>query len=375
MTTNGLRVLHVVNSGCRRGAEMFAADIIRSFNRLGVTQHVAVLDPAGLTVPFEAPITAMRQTGRTIPTLRVDIGRVMGLRRLIHQWNPDIIQGHGGDSLKYLTLAAWRSGRPIFHRSIGMAPPWVKAGMRKAAYRTMMRRTQVVAVAGEVAKEAVGLFGVPTERVHSVPNAVDPNRIVSSSRAEDVRRELGLSPADKVIISAGVLSWEKDPLAHLRVSKIVMQSESRTAHVFAGDGPLRDQLLDEARSMGIADRVMVLGSRADLTNILHASDVLLFASKGMEGMPGILIEAGMAGLPVAGYSIAGVDEVVMHGRTGLLASPGREDELAANVLKLFASGDLRAELGRAASIRCRELFDVDKIAGRYFELYRSWKIR
>ena len=70
---------------------------------------------------------------------------------------------------------------------------------------------------------------------------------------------------------------------------------------------------------------MFLGSRADMGDVFAAADVVLFASRsdGMEGMPAVVIEGGMGGLPVAALAVAGVSEVVVDGQTGLLAPPGR----------------------------------------------------
>lgn len=368
--TAALRVLHVVNSGRRRGAEIFASDLIRYLARHRVSQHVAVLDPGDQTLTFDASVTGLRGTGHSIPGLGVDIGRLRDLRRLIGGWKPDVIQGHGGDSIKYLSLAALGSRTPIVHRSIGTAPPLVTKGLRNSAYRRLMQRARVVAVAGVLAREAVEVFGVRAERVHSIPNAVDPDRITPSAPREDVRRRLGISPADKVILSAGALCWEKNPLAHLRVSTSVMQQDARTRHVFAGEGPLHDELSAEARRMGVADRVALLGARDDMGDLFLAADVLLLVSRmGTEGLPAVVIEAGMAGLPVAGYAIAGIDEVVLSGRTGILVEAGSEQELADEIVRLFANPQLSSVLGREASRHCRESFDIARIGPRYLKLY------
>ena len=92
-------------------------------------------------------------------------------------------------------------------------------------------------------------------------------------------------------------------------------------HLIAGDGPLRDAAETEAERLGGGERTRFLGSRGDVADLLAASDVLLLASK-TEGMPACVIEAGIAGLPVAAYALAGVPEAVVSGETGLLARRG-----------------------------------------------------
>lgn len=118
---------------------------------------------------------------------------------------------------------------------------------------------------------------------------------------------------------------------------------------------------------------MMLGSRTDIPDLLAASDVLLVASRpdGMEGMPAVVIEAGMMGVPVAGYDIVGVSEVVVNNATGVLSPYGDVETLSANALRLFRDSDVRHSLGTEAQARCRSLFDIEVVASRYLALYQK----
>src|SRR4030095_10598744 len=89
-----------------------------------------------------------------------------------------------------------------------------------------------------------------------------------------------------------------------------------------------------ATRAGVAGRAVVLGSREDVGDLLAASDLMVFASR-TEGMPASLIEAGMAGLPVAATTLPGVPEVVVDGTTGLLVPPGDREELRGAVERLL----------------------------------------
>ena len=105
-----LRVLHVITSGERRGAEMFAADLIRALSASGVDQRVAVLRgsppfPAG----FEAPVNVLSsERGRPIPGLRMDPMIAWRLRSLCRRWRPHVVQVHGGEAFKFAALVAGR---------------------------------------------------------------------------------------------------------------------------------------------------------------------------------------------------------------------------------------------------------------------------
>ena len=132
-----------------------------------------------------------------------------------------------------------------------------------------------------------------------------------------------------MVLSVGALTWEKDPFNHLDVGSRVLAAVPDAIHIFVGDGPMGEAMRRRVAQNGSQARTMFLGSRADMGDVLAAADVVLFASRsdGMEGMPAVVIEGGMGGLPVAAFAVAGVSEVVVDGQTGLLAPPGNTELL------------------------------------------------
>jgi glycosyltransferase involved in cell wall biosynthesis len=361
-----VRILHLIATGQRRGAEVFASDLIAALDAPDLDQRVAVLhgDPPW-AVRFDAPVTALgARRGPLHP------GAVLALRRLLRAWRPDLVTAHGGEPLKYAALASTGGRTPIVYRRIGSVS-WLSSGPRRALYGRLVRRAdRVVAVAGSVHDETVAAFGLGPDRVVTIPNGVDPARLAPDRGREATRAALGIAPGAVAVLSLGALTWEKDPLGHLEVTAPLLRRRPGDVHLFAGAGPLRAELEAAADREGLAGRVLVLGSRGDVGDLLAASDLMLFASR-TEGMPASLIEAGMAGLPVAGTALTGVPEVVESGVTGLLVQPGDRDGLRAAVARLLEDGALRASLGAAAQARCRERHGIAGIAAAYRKVYEE----
>jgi glycosyltransferase involved in cell wall biosynthesis len=362
-----VRILHLIATGQRRGAEVFASDLIAALDAPDLDQRVAVLhgDPPW-AVRFDAPVTALgARRGPLHP------GAVLALRRLLRAWRPHLVTAHGGEPLKYAALAgAGGPTLPIVYRRIGSVS-WLSSGPRRALYGRLVRRAdRVVAVAGSVHDETVAAFGLGPDRVVTIPNGVDPARLAPDRGREATRAALGIAPGAVAVLSLGALTWEKDPLGHLEVTAPLLRRRPGDVHLFAGAGPLRAELEAAADREGLAGRVLVLGSRGDVGDLLAASDLMLFASR-TEGMPASLIEAGMAGLPVAGTALTGVPEVVESGVTGLLVQPGDRDGLRAAVARLLEDGALRASLGAAAHARCRERHGIAGIAAAYRKVYEE----
>ncbi len=369
-----LRVLHVITTGDRRGAEMFAADLIRALSASGVDQRVAVLrgsppHPAG----FEAPVDVLSsRRGRLIPGIRMDPMIAWRLRSLCRSWRPHVVQVHGGEPFKYAALVAGRRDR-IVYRRIGLSPQRATRSLTGRTYRQLMRRCRmIVAVAEAVRRETIDAFGVAADRVVTIPRGVEPGRIGSPLGREESRRRLRIGMDAPVVISLGALSWEKDPLAHLEVMDGVRRVLPGAVHLIAGDGPLRHEVEQRAERAGLDGLARILGSRSDVADLLAAADLLLLASK-VEGMPGCVIEAGMSGLPVVSYAVAGVPEVVVDGETGYLVDQGEIGGLVDRTVELLTDPTQRTRMGNAARDRCTAAYDIGVVAPKYLAIYEEVK--
>jgi glycosyltransferase involved in cell wall biosynthesis len=368
-----MRVLHVVATGQRRGAEIFTADLVGALGQQPrIDQQVAVLRGAnGLAVPFGAPTTVLGADAGGLAGAGVSLPGLRALRRRIRDWDPDVVQAHGGEALKYSVLAAALGRSRVVYRRIGSTPRSIARGPRRAAYGRLMRQAdRVVAVAEAVREETLAVFRLPATRVVTIPNAVDAHRLAASRDRAAMRRDLGIPANAEVVLSLGALTWEKNPLVHVEVGAAALAQRPRAWHLLVGDGPLRGEVEAAIARSPTGERARLLGVRDDVGDLLAASDVLLFASCS-EGMPATVIEAGMAGLPVAGYAVAGVSEVVESGTTGLLARAGDSDRLATHLTELLTDGGRRRAMGAAARERCRVRFDIDAVAPRYLDLYQT----
>ena len=367
-----MRVLHVVASEQRRGAEVFASALVESLARNEVDQRVAVLHASsGRQVSFSAPTAMLGATNVSVPGIRMNVTGVKNLGRVIASFRPDVVQVHGGEPLKYALAATQGAGDRIVYRRIGDAAWFGGSRVRQRAYAGLMRRTaRVVAVADALRVELVDRFGLAPSRVVTIPNGADVGTLVPSRTRDEVRAALGIRQDAQVVLSLGALTWEKDPLGQLEVVARAAIGRPRLVHVMAGAGPLLEELQAEILRRGARSRTMLLGSRDDVADLLAASDAMLLASK-TEGMPACAIEAGLCGLPVVGYAVSGIPEVVISGETGFLVPAGDAVGLAGALARLMDDEALRHKMGEAARVWCRTRFDIRTVAPRYLRLYEE----
>jgi glycosyltransferase involved in cell wall biosynthesis len=365
-----LRVLHVIPDGERRGAEVFAADLVRALGEAGVHQRVAAIH-GPMDVDFDLSVDLLG-TGSPRPLdLPAHLGVIRALRHMLAAWRPDVVQAHGGEALKYAVAASGAWPAPVVYRRIGAVSPWLDARWRKELHARLVRRAAVVVpVADALRTEVLSAFRLPPSRVVVIPNGVDPRRVEPAMSRMQARTSLGIPHDAVVVLSLGALTWEKDPLGHLTVTEPSLRAHPEAMHVLAGDGALRDALGAEVRRRGLEGRVRVLGNCADVASLLSASDVLLVASR-TEGMPACAIEGAMAGLPTAAYALAGVGEVVEHGVTGVVAEAGDATALAAGLLAIVGDASARRAMGVAARQRCRKRFGIRTVAAQYLAVYEQ----
>lgn len=367
-----MKVLHVVASRERRGAEVFASALVNSLAGSDVDQRVAVLRAGrGDQVLFSAPTTEIGTATIRVPGVRMSAAGVRNLKHAIASYRPDIIQAHGGEPLKYALAASLADGRRIVYRRIGDVAQLGGDHARRRAYSGLMRRTaRVVAVADALRVELVEHFGLAPARVVVIPNGVDVDSLTPSRSRDDMRGALGIEPDAQVVLSLGALTWEKDPIGHLDVVARAAVGRPRLVHVFAGDGPLRERLNNEIQRRGAQHRTRLLGSRSDVGDLLAASDVMMLASE-TEGMPAVAIEAGLSGLPLVGYALRGVPEVVVDGETGSLVPPGDRSLLASALGRLLDDRSTRERMGLSAREWCRMRFDIRLVAPKYLSVYEE----
>ena len=112
------------------------------------------------------------------------------------------------------------------------------------------------------------------------------------------------------------------------------------------------------------------GSVADVGTYLNAGDTFLLTSD-TEGMPGAVLEAMVAGLPVVTTNAGGVKEVVSHGEDGFIVEMGDEDSVVSCLADACASTIDHPSIGRVAGLEARRRFSMDKCVESYLTFYRS----
>lgn len=171
------------------------------------------------------------------------------------------------------------------------------------------------------------------------------------------------------IASVGRLTEQKGFSDLISATAIARKQIPNLKLILIGDGELRESLQAEAKKLQIEDNVNFTGTVNNVNEYLKQMD--LFVSSSLwEGLPTVIMEAMLAGVPVVATSIPGSIDMIKPGVNGWLASPGKPEHLAEVIVEALLDFESRDSYRRAAMETVKE-FSLEKIAEKYQALYRE----
>jgi glycosyltransferase involved in cell wall biosynthesis len=281
---------------------------------------------------------------------------VLRLHRFVGRSKPEVVVAHGGDSLKFVVAAM--VGVPVVYHAIGTVAASVSSPLRRALWRGLVKRADVVvAVSDDVGEECRRLLSVPAAKVRVVPNGRDAD--FYRPRAEAAGADQGSLP---VLLFVGRLTPGKRPGVFVDLVRVLRDRGAGFRALLVGDGPLRSELDMSAPGSGVE----MLGERSDVPALMREADLFVFPSlpEG-EGMPGVLIEAGLSGLAVVATAVPGVRSVVENGVTGSVVGTSDFAALCDCASDLLSDRDRLKKMGAAARLRCESMFSIEVCVSRW----------
>ena len=243
----------------------------------------------------------------------------------------------------------------------------------KRAERFLGRLSKAVICDGEdVRRQLVEEQKLSPRNVVTIHNGVDTALYGQSydklAERSEGRRKLGLSEDTPVLTTVARLEPVKDQGTLLRAFEKVGATLPDARLVMVGDGSERRALEEQARRPALAGRVIFLGRRSDVADLLPLFDAFALTSTS-EGLPLTILEAMAAGLPVVSTNVGAIPEAVVEGQTGHLVPVGDTERLTAALLKVLRDPGLRRKMGQEAQKRARAMFDLKVMTRRYEDLY------
>jgi glycosyltransferase involved in cell wall biosynthesis len=362
-----LKIVHLVIGGEIAGGQLVALRLAHAARDAG--HDVVFLSPtAG---PFTER-TANDGFATDIVPLggALDARAVLRLRSRLQRERADILHTHVHFSLNVVSRVAAIGTRSsvIAHMHIenvfreSSVPRTAQIRLDNATARTCR---WIVAVSNAT-RRALIAQGYPASRTVTVHNGIEPRGSVAPAALDPV-------PPGPVLLEVARLcdvKGQRDLIAALALLGRADVTVLLVGEDVESQGSYKRVLEEQARRLGVDDRVRFLGRRDDVPALLAAADVLVLPSS-IEGLPLVVLEAMASGVPVVATAVGGTPEAVTDGETGLLVPPGDARALAGALEGTLEDPGYARRLGEAGRRRARACFDAHSAAQRVLGLYEA----
>jgi glycosyltransferase involved in cell wall biosynthesis len=319
---------------------------------------------------------------RLVPSLRRAIHPVRDwqsygeLKRVIREFQPDVVHTHSAKAGFLGRLAAWSLRVPAIVHTVHGAP---FHAYQNAAARMLFRGCEhfaasrchaLISVADAMTDLLVNSGVAPREKFTTIYSGMDVEPFLhADEHRERVRRELGFEPEQVVIGKIARLFYLKGHEDVIRAAAEVVKSNANVRFLLIGDGILKGRLEAQIAAAGLAAHFRFAGlvPPSRIPELIGAMDILVHASL-REGLARALPQALIAGKPVVSYDIDGAREVAISGQTGFLTPP-RWDALVRPLAALAGDPELRNRLGQTGRERFTEQFRHQFMTQRIRALY------
>jgi len=353
-----MRVLHIDNEKIWRGGERQVFLTVQEQRRQGVDGWIACRRGSPLEEVArnaDIPTIGLASTPQTAwPAL------IRAMRSF------DVLHCHTGNTHSIAALATMIRRKPIvLSRRVDNVPhdSWFN--------RWKYRRVDIVACVSRYIALQLEDWGLPPATMRVIYEAVpDEGYLPREICLRQLRERTGVAPGTKLIGNIAALVGHKDHSTLLRATREIIARRRDVAVIIIGHGEMKQQLLRLLGELGLHGFVHFTGFIPQAQQLLAGFDVFTLSSR-TEGLGTIVLDAGLAGVPVVATAAGGLPETVLHERTGLLAPVGDAGALAAALLRVLDEPALARRLAGAAQQRVRTEFTVAGMVRRYIEIYSA----
>ncbi len=296
---------------------------------------------------------------------KFDLAAVSKLANLIQEKEIDVLHTHGYKSDIIGLLAARKAGIPcvITPHGFSNGEDFKLRVFSWLGCKALRHATRVVPLSQQLMEDCENL-GVPASKTLYIQNGVDLSEVEAQEiphRAPDSEKRIGF---------VGQMISRKNIHDLLDIFDSLHAKHPNTRLILLGDGNQRTELEEYAQTLNSNSHIEFLGFRDDRLELLKSFDLFVMTST-LEGIPRCLMEAAAAEIPVAAYDIAGIDQLIEHNKTGLLAPLGDKEQLLSHWETLLFDTATAQCLAVAAKEFVYKHYSAQRMANEYTELFEK----
>lgn len=359
-----MRIAIVLDSLARGGAERQAMFAARELTRQG--RDVELIYYYRTEGGYDTAI--MEDTRVTyLPKGGAYWGHLLRLKNHFKTGRFDIVHGFKSGPTLYVAPAGRWAGAAVVLG--GIRCEYDDKGLIRLGHRVAKRMLDGWVVNSRATTDSlVRKLGVDGDKVFVVHNGIEPQSFQALLSSEEAKQRLAI-PSDCGVVSIfALIRPQKNHQLFIEMASRVVKRLPATRFLVIGDGEKRGEFERQAEALSIAKNVLFLGNRADIPELLAATDVSVLTSH-YEGLANALLEAMAVGIPVVTTGYAGADELVTDGHEGYITPMGDAETMARRIVELLEDSALRRRLGKNGRRTVATRFEMPTMANNLYAVY------
>ena len=358
-----MKILHVITSLATGGAEHLMVDLLPRLRGAGNDVELLVFD--GAETPF---MQQLRAEGIAVHRLSVggNVYNPMHIARLAKFMRRyDVVHTHNTACQLFAPLARLLSlgGAKLVTTEHNTTNRRRGKWYFKPIDSWMYARYSAIIAISEKAESMLRAYVHPKHLI-TIENGIDVDRYANAAAAPRCEMVPEYAEGDVVIAMVAGFRMQKD---HDCAVRAMAELPANYKLCLVGDGERRAEIEELIASLGLQQRVRLMGIRSDVPNILKAADVNLLASH-WEGLSLSSVEGMAAGRPFVASDVNGLREVV--GGNGVLFADGNHHELARIIKRLASDRDEYQKVAKACALAAKD-YDISLSVERYNQVYKE----
>ncbi len=236
---------------------------------------------------------------------------------------------------------------------------WIRFKTRLINRLFLHRLDKIIVVSRAKMDSMIKEYRLDPGKFWLIYNGVDLERFRKPKDVNGLKDSLGISREEKVIGMVARLVKKKGYDVFLKSARMVTLSCPDCRFLIIGDGPERSILENLAKELGLNEKVIFLGERHDVHELVSSFDVAVLSSKD-ESFPVTLLEYMAAERPIVATDVGGNKELISHRESGFIVPPEDPDILADSIVSLINDNKLAGKMGNLARKRAEKNFSLER---------------
>lgn len=352
-----MKVLLIIHRHQARGQELVASQLGEEFLSRGMEVRVVSLYPGDFSLPFFGTISCLNlHSSISVWNLQ----KWFEFSRWVADFDPDIIQANGGDTLKFLALTSFllpKKAKRIFNNG-GVMGYYLKSTFQKRLNAFFLSRMNGLVSVSDYSRSDLDKLFNPT-----APHQVIPVSVIPPDQQETDNVEF-------TWIHIGGFTPEKNHKGLIAIFSEAVKQGIEGNLILVGKGPLKPEIERQVDRLNLEKRVRFAGALIDPWSMISNRSVLLLPSV-IEGMPAVLGEALCLGVPSICYTVGGVEQLLKEFPSLIGIAPGQSRSFVTTMLHLQKNWDFHLGKSMQDKKRAQQFFSISRAADDFLNFYKK----